>query len=93
MQPQDLARTVEEAKKGRLEFRMDKTGIIHSPVGKASFQPSQLLENIAALIEAIVRATPPGIKGSLLRTASLTTTMGPSIKLNPSDLVSLKAET
>ena len=92
VQPQDLPRTVEEAKKGRLEFRMDKTGIIHSPVGKASFQLSQLLENLAALMEAIVRAKPPGIKGSLLRSASLSTTMGPSIMLNPSDLVSLKME-
>ena len=90
VQPQDLPRAVDEAKKGRLEFRLDRTGIIHSAIGKASFQPRQLMENLAALMEAIVRARPAGIKGTLLRSASLSTTMGPSIKVNPSALLSLQ---
>ena len=90
VQPQDLPRAIEEARKGRLEFRMDRNAIIHTTIGKASFQDNQLLENLSALMEAIVRATPTGIKGGLLRTVSVNTTMGPSIKVNPSSLLTIK---
>ena len=90
VQPQDLPRAIEEARKGRLEFRMDRNAIIHTTIGKASFQDNQLLENLSALMEAIVRATPTGIKGGLLRSVSVNTTMGPSIKVNPSSLLTIK---
>lgn len=89
VQPQDLSKAVEEARKGRLEFRMDRTAIIHSTIGKASFQDNQLIENLAALMDAIVRATPTGIKGGLLRSVAINTTMGPSIKVNPSSLLTI----
>jgi large subunit ribosomal protein L1 len=68
---------------------MDRNSIIHSTIGKASFQDNQLVENLAALMEAIVRATPAGIKGGLLRSVAINTTMGPSIKVNPSSLLTI----
>lgn len=92
VQPQDLARTIQEAKKGRQEYRMDRTAIIHTPIGKVSFGPSQLLENLTAVVENVNKARPDGIKGEFLRSAYLTTTMGPSIKLDLSALTSLKLE-
>jgi len=88
----DLPRTIEEAKMGRVEYRMDRTAIIHDHVGKVSFSNEQLTENIAALIDAINKSRPSGIKGSFVRTAFITTTMGPSIKLDVADLLSIKVE-
>lgn len=80
--PQDLARVISEARKGRSEFRLDRTAIIHMPIGKASFDKDKLLENLAAAVEAIVRAKPSGAKGQYIRTASLSTSMGPGFKLD-----------
>ncbi|MQF69281.1 50S ribosomal protein L1 [SAR202 cluster bacterium AD-804-J14_MRT_500m] len=88
----DLPRTIEEAKMGRVEYRMDRTAIIHAHVGKVSFSNEQLTENIASLIDAINKSRPSGIKGSFVRTAFITTTMGPSIKLDVADLLSIKVE-
>ena len=88
----DLPRTIEEAKMGRVEYRMDRTAIIHAHVGKVSFSSKQLIENIASLIDAINKSRPSGIKGSFVRTAFVTTTMGPSIKLDIADLLSIKVE-
>lgn len=88
----DLPRTIEEAKMGRVEYRMDRTAIIHAHVGKVSFSSEQLIENIASLIDAINKSRPSGIKGSFVRTAFVTTTMGPSIKLDIADLLSIKVE-
>jgi large subunit ribosomal protein L1 len=90
VQPQDLPRLIQEAKAGRLEFRADRTAIIHSPLGKTSFEIDQLLENLAVLMDSIMRAKPSAIKGAFLRTAYLTTTMGPSIPLDLSTLQALK---
>ena len=92
VQGRDLPRTIEDAKMGRVEYRMDRTAIIHIPVGKVSFSKEQLTENIASLIDAINKARPSGVKGSFVRTAFLTTTMGPSIKLDVAELLSIKVE-
>ena len=78
----DVARAVNEAKAGKIEYRLDKTNIIHCPVGKASFTEEQLSENFETLIGAIVKAKPAAAKGQYLRSVTLTSTMGPGIKLN-----------
>ena len=92
VQPQDIVRAVGDAKKGRVEVRMDKTAIIHAPIGKASFQEEALQENLASLMEMVVRARPAAIKGQFIRSAYLTSTMGPSVPLEVSSLVELKLE-
>lgn len=79
---EDLPRVIEDARKGRVEFKLDRTAIIHVPLGKVSFDNEKLLGNLAALIEAVVKAKPSGAKGQYVRTAVLTTTMGPGIKLD-----------
>ena len=80
--PQDLPRSIREARKGRAEFRLDRTGIIHLPIGKISFEKEKLLENILAVIEAIVKAKPSGAKGQYIRSISLSTSMGPGLKVD-----------
>lgn len=92
VQPSDISKAVEDAKKGRVEFRMDRTSIIHTSIGKSSFQEEALLQNLASLLETIVRAKPATIKGQFLRSAYLTTTMGPSISLDLPSLLELKVE-
>ncbi|MFL5894261.1 MAG: 50S ribosomal protein L1 [Thermoleophilaceae bacterium] len=79
----DIGKAVSEAKAGRLEYRTDRTGIVHLPIGKASFEERKLLENYAALIDELVRAKPAAAKGRYLRTITLTTTMGPGVKVDP----------
>jgi large subunit ribosomal protein L1 len=81
---QDVGKAVSESKAGRLEYRTDRTGIVHLPIGKASFEQRALLENYAALIDELVRAKPASAKGRYLRTITLTTTMGPGVKVDPS---------
>jgi len=78
----DVGRAVEEAKAGRVEFRIDKTSNIHTPVGKVSFDEQRLVENAQALIDAIVRARPAAAKGQYLRSVTVSTTMGPGIRLD-----------
>ncbi len=78
----DLPRAIADARKGRVEFRLDRTAIIHVPIGKASFDEAKLLENLTALIEAVLRAKPSGAKGQYIKGASLSTSMGPGIKLD-----------
>ena len=80
----DVGRAVSENKAGKVEYRVDKSGIVHCSIGKASFTPEQLLANAAALIEAIVRAKPASAKGTYLKKISLSTTMGPGIRVDPS---------
>ena len=82
VQPQDFGRVIQEAKQGRVEFRLDRTAIIHVPLGKVSFETEQLLENMNALLEVVIRARPSTVKGQFFRTAYVTTTMGPSIRLD-----------
>ncbi len=79
----DLARAIRDIQGGRIEFRVDKSGIIHSNVGKASYSEQQLLENLATLMEAIVRAKPAAAKGVYVRSVYLAPTMGPSIPVDP----------
>jgi large subunit ribosomal protein L1 len=78
----DVARVVGELKAGRMEFRIDKTANLHVPVGKLSFDEQQLLENLAAAVDAVVRARPSGAKGTYVRNAVIASTMGPGIKLD-----------
>lgn len=87
--PQDLARVVGEARKGRAEFRLDRTAIIHLPIGKISFDKNKLLENLAAAVEAIVKAKPSGAKGQYIRSVSLSTSMGPGFKLDITSVLAM----
>ena len=80
--PNDLPRAISEAGKGRAEFRLDRTAIIHVPVGKVSFEEKKLVENLGAVIEAVMKAKPSGAKGQYVKSAFLTTTMGPGIELD-----------
>jgi len=91
VQPQDLPRAIQEAKAGRLEYRTDRTAIIHCPIGKISFETNQLMDNLSSLMDAIVRDRPEGVKGAFLRSAYLTSSMGPSIPVDIGLLQSLKA--
>jgi large subunit ribosomal protein L1 len=86
----DLPRAIKEAKAGRVEFRLDKTANIHVVVGKASFNVDQLYENFSALMEAVHKARPSGAKGEYIKRITLTTTMGPGIKVNPSETFKLE---
>jgi large subunit ribosomal protein L1 len=79
----DVARAIAEIKAGKVEYRVDKTAIIHCPVGKASFGTEKLGENIKMLMEAVVKAKPAAAKGTYLKSVVMTSTMGPGIKLNP----------
>ena len=79
----DVARAVNEAKAGKIEYRLDKTNIIHCPIGKVSFGPEKLSENFNTLLEAIVKAKPAASKGQYIRSCVIATTMGPGIKINP----------
>jgi len=89
--PVDLPRAISEAGQGRVEFKLDRTAIIHLPLGKVSFGDDKLMDNLTAVMEAVVRAKPSGAKGQYVRTAFLTTTMGPSIKLDLQHTLSLSS--
>ena len=78
----DVAKAVKDIKAGKVEYRVDKTAIIHCPVGKASFENDKLGENLRTLMEAIIKAKPAAAKGTYIRSAVISTTMGPGIKLN-----------
>lgn len=78
----DLPRVIEDARKGRVEFRLDRTAIIHVPLGKVSFESDKLMANLTAVVEAVIKAKPSGVKGQYVKTASLATTMGPGIRLD-----------
>jgi len=78
----DVAKAVQETKAGKVEFRVDKTGVIHAPVGKVSFERDLLLENASTLINAVVRAKPSAAKGKYVRTATICSTMGPGVQLD-----------
>ena len=82
----DVAKAVKEIKAGKIEYRLDKTNIIHVPIGKASFSSEQLVENFQTLIGAIIKAKPAAAKGQYLRSVTLASTMGPGIKINTAKL-------
>jgi large subunit ribosomal protein L1 len=87
----DLERAIKEVKAGRVEFRVDKGGIVHVAVGKSSFEAQDLVENLAALIDAINRARPAGAKGQYLRGLTIASTMGPGIRVDVPALLAAAA--
>lgn len=86
----NLPRAIKEAKAGRVEFRLDKTANIHVSIGKASFSPDQLHENFSTLMTAIRKARPSGAKGEYIKRVTVTTTMGPAIRVNANDALNLE---
>jgi large subunit ribosomal protein L1 len=78
----DISRAIDEARKGRVEFKLDRSAIIHLPLGKVSFDEDKLMGNLTAVVEAVMKAKPAGAKGQYVRSATLTTSMGPGLKLD-----------
>jgi large subunit ribosomal protein L1 len=83
---QDVARAVSEQKSGKVEFRVDKNGVLHAPVGKCSFSAEQLAENLLAVAEVVVKAKPSSAKGAYIKKVAISSTMGPGIRLDPTEL-------
>jgi large subunit ribosomal protein L1 len=83
VQEDDLPRVIDELKAGRVEFRIDRTANLHVPIGKASFEAKQLFDNMAALMDAVKRSRPPSAKGTYIRKITVTSTMGPGIRVDP----------
>ncbi len=83
----DLAKAIEEIKAGKIEYRLDKTNIIHCPIGKASFGSEKLQDNFKTLISAVIKAKPSAAKGQYLKSVTITSTMGPGIKINTTKLI------
>jgi large subunit ribosomal protein L1 len=92
VEAEDLPKAIGEAKQGRVEFRTDRTALVHVPIGKVSFSEQALLENLGALVDAIQRERPAGAKGQFIRSATLTATMGPGIKLDVQPTLALSAD-
>ena len=86
----DLAKTIREVKSGRVEFRVDKTALLHIPAGKLSFSEDALMSNIASVVDAVVRARPTGAKGAYVRSVVLSSTMSPSVRLDIPSALALK---
>jgi large subunit ribosomal protein L1 len=86
----DMAKAVDEAKAGRVEFRLDKTANVHVPIGKASFTAEKLYENFTALMEGLRKARPAAAKGNYIRHITITTTMGPGVKVDPAEAQALE---
>jgi len=87
----DLPRVIEDARKGRVEYKLDRTAIIHVPLGKVSFEEKMLMDNLTAVVEAVVKAKPAGAKGQYVKSVYITTSMGPGIKLDLSTALTLSA--
>ena len=86
----DIAKAVREIKAGKVEFRVDKTGIVHAPVGKTSFDTSRLLENAHALVDSVVKAKPPAAKGRYLKSITVSSTMGPGVRIDTASVETVK---
>ena len=86
----DIARAVREIKAGKVEFRVDKTGIVHAPVGKTSFDASRLLENAHALVDSVVKAKPSAAKGRYLKSITVSSTMGPGVRIDTASVETVK---
>ena len=89
---EDIPRAIDEAKRGRVEFRLDRTGLMHVPIGKASFEEEKLMDNLTTLMDNINRSRPGGVKGQFIRSAHLTATMGPSVSMDVERLSALRVE-
>src|ERR1700722_4264292 len=87
----DVAKAVQEVKAGKVEFRVDKTGIIHAPIGKTSFAPHKLIENASSLITAVLKAKPSAAKGNYVKSATVCSTMGPGISIDVAELTAKEA--
>ena len=83
----DVTKSIQDIKAGQIEYRLDKTNIIHVPLGKASFTEEQITDNFQTLIEAVIKARPAAVKGQFLKSVTLSSTMGPGVKINPMRLV------
>jgi large subunit ribosomal protein L1 len=83
----DVAKAIAEIKAGKVEYRVDKTAIVHVPIGKKSFGNEKLAENYTALMEAIIKAKPAAAKGQYVKSVALSSTMGPGVKINPTKVV------
>lgn len=92
VQTEDIGRAVDEARRGRVEFRLDRTSIMHVQIGKASFDAAQLTDNLTSVMDHVMRARPAGVKGEFLRSAFLTTTMGPSVPVDVAALGELRLD-
>ena len=88
---ENLPQVIEDSRKGRVEFKLDRTAIIHVPLGKVSFEEEKLMDNLTAVVEAVVKAKPSGAKGQYVKSAFLTTTMGPGVKLDLQPTLALSA--
>jgi large subunit ribosomal protein L1 len=88
----DVATAVRERKAGRIEFRTDKTGIIHAPIGKVSFEPGSLQENLGALLRTLQRLKPATAKGKYFKSATISSTMGPGIRLDTNEVQAFVTE-
>jgi large subunit ribosomal protein L1 len=87
----DLPRVIQDARKGRVEYKLDRTAIIHVPLGKVSFEEGALMDNLTAIMEAVVKAKPAGAKGQYIKSAFITSTMGPGIRLDLTAALALSA--
>jgi large subunit ribosomal protein L1 len=91
VQPEDLARVIEETRAGRVEYRNDRTGNLHTVIGKASFDVDAMMKNFSALMDAVRRAKPAAVKGAYIKKLVVTSTMGPGIKVDPNAALALEA--
>ncbi|MDP7578865.1 MAG: 50S ribosomal protein L1, partial [SAR202 cluster bacterium] len=89
---EDIERAVNEAKKGRVEYRLDRTALMHVPIGKASFDEGQLLDNLTSVMDSVIRSRPAGLKGQYIRSSFLTTSMGPSVRMDVAEASELTVE-
>ena len=88
----DVAKAIGEIKAGKIEYRLDKTNIIHCPIGKASFGQEKLLENFNALLDAIIKAKPAALKGQYIKSVAVASTMGPGVRINPNKVGTVSAQ-
>jgi large subunit ribosomal protein L1 len=86
----DIAKAVREIKAGKVEFRVDKTGIVHAPLGKTSFSPDALIANAHALVDSIIKAKPPAAKGKYLKSITVSSTMGPGVRIDTTSVETVK---
>ena len=88
----NVAQAIKEIKAGKIEYRLDKTNIIHCPIGKASFGQEKLLENFNALLDAIIKAKPAALKGQYIKSVAVASTMGPGVRINPNKVGTVSAQ-